>query len=741
MSKQGISCGLDFPVVPDLQACISKTLQNNYSFVVFPIAHPRFRRNYVLGKPSVGGFTRCDMILSAPDWTTRIVGKMSSYLNVDVPSPVARQRYEDCMNEELSYCRGLGLSAIMLNLHGKDSNNLSRLIRSYFDNSHHPSLIWVQLPLVCEKTIREFKIKNDDSEEHDEPWQETWKWWSQFHARLEFDKRVGAVLELTPDLPPSHLLHHWLGEPVKAIILPTSIFQTNKKGYPVLSRAHKDFVLQMISRDAQVIITGAHHCNVDYYFIYLHKVWNLRPKENDPMLDFALGWEDYIQTPLQPLADNLDTHTYNVFEKDPIKYNQYQKALVQALLDLKEEEPSYNCTETKEERVNYQPNEDNSNKTDETESHEKSNYKNLESDQGDNKKIKKTFTIMVLGAGRGPLIKAALNASEITGTQIIAVEKNPVAVVVLTALIRELWQGRNVQVVSGDMRYIQQDTQADIIKQNQYPTLCSNSATVTSECRTARRAARADYTAAPAHRTGVESDTSRARSISFVLTHAQDWTFLPSSNARAVFILLSSKCATKRKITDENRSFQEKWEEEFCFISGYKEGSWGDNELSPECLDGAAGLLRPGGISIPCAYTSYVTPVSSARLWAAAKGIAGATGIQNSDKNLETIWVVFMQNKYDIADVQPVFTFNHPSEGIKDSEGEIVRDNKGLPMTDNRRSATLTWEAKQNSVLHGFGGYFDCTLYGEHTLSIVPSTHTKGMISWFPVFIPIKVPP
>lgn len=35
---------------------------------------------------------------------------------------------------------------------------------------------------------------------------------------------------------------------------------------------------------------------------------------------------------------------------------------------------------------------------------------------------------------------------------------------------------------------------------------------------------------------------------------------------------VSSKCA-KRKISDENRNFQEKWEEEFCFISGHKEGT------------------------------------------------------------------------------------------------------------------------------------------------------------------------
>ncbi|CAH2099409.1 unnamed protein product [Euphydryas editha] len=36
---------------------------------------------------------------------------------------------------------------------------------------------------------------------------------------------------------------------------------------------------------------------------------------------------------------------------------------------------------------------------------------------------------------------------------------------------------------------------------------------------------------------------------------------------------VSSKSATKRKIGEENRSYQEKWEDEFCFISGHKEGT------------------------------------------------------------------------------------------------------------------------------------------------------------------------
>ena len=44
-------------------------------------------------------------------------------------------------------------------------------------------------------------------------------------------------------------------------------------------------------------------------------------------------------------------------------------------------------------------------------------------------------------------------------------------------------------------------------------------------------------------------------------------------------------------------------------------GSFGDNELSPECLDGAQRFLKRDGISIPCAYTSHLQPITSAKLY------------------------------------------------------------------------------------------------------------------------------
>lgn len=68
-----------------------------------------------------------------------------------------------------------------------------------------------------------------------------------------------------------------------------------------------------------------------------------------------------------------------------------------------------------------------------------------------------------------------------------------------------------------------------------------------------------------------------------------------------------------------------------------------------------------------------------------------------------------------------------------------MSDYRGLPLTDNRRHATITWTVTQDNIMHGFGGYFDSTLYADEMISIVPSTHSPGMISWFPVFIPIKV--
>lgn len=62
-------------------------------------------------------------------------------------------------------------------------------------------------------------------------------------------------------------------------------------------------------------------------------------------------------------------------------------------------------------------------------------------------------------------------------------------------------------------------------------------------------------------------------------------------------------------------------------------------------------MLKSCGISIPREYNSYVAPISSPRLWAAARS-ASPGNYSQIEKNLETLWVVYMQNKHDIGEAK-----------------------------------------------------------------------------------------
>jgi len=160
----------------------------------------------------------------------------------------------------------------------------------------------------------------------------------------------------------------------------------------------------------------------------------------------------------------ISIHSYETFEKDPIKYRNYEWAVRDALL----KHP-----------------------------------------------VERTVVIMVVGAGRGPLVQASLRASISAGrrVRVFAVEKNPNAVNTLRNLhLDERW-GDRVTIVSSDMRVWKAPEKADIL-------------------------------------------------VSELL------------------------------------------------------GSFGDNELSPECLDGAQSFLkRDTGISIPSDSMSYLEPIMSSKLW------------------------------------------------------------------------------------------------------------------------------
>uniref|UniRef100_A0A8K9VGK6 Protein arginine N-methyltransferase 5 n=1 Tax=Oncorhynchus mykiss TaxID=8022 RepID=A0A8K9VGK6_ONCMY len=535
-----VSCGRDLSCVPEVADTLAAVAKLGFDFLCMPLFHPRFRREFELDPAKVrsGAHTRSDLLLCGRDWNTLVVGKLSPWIETDSEVETERRNSEAALVQELNFSAYLGLPAFMVPLKGPHCANLARVLLNHIQTGHHSCMFWIRVPLISADDMRDDIIENEPTKHTDDGILNVPFWFFLFQNLF-------------------------------------SIFLTNKKGFPVLSKSHQKIIFRLFKLEAQFIFTGtSRHSEKDFrsYLQYLEYLNQNRPAPNAYEL-FAKGYEDYLQSPLQPLMDNLESQTYEVFEKDPIKYSQYQQAVYKCLLDRVPEE----------------------------------------------QKATNTQVLMVLGAGRGPLVNASLRAAKQADRKlrIYAVEKNPNAVVTLENWKFEEW-GDQVTVVSCDMREWAAPEKADII-------------------------------------------------VSELL------------------------------------------------------GSFGDNELSPECLDGAQHFLKDGGVSIPCSYTSFLAPLSSSKLYNEVRGCRERD--KDPECHFETPYVVRLHNFHQLAEPKACFTFVHPTTDMNNNRYQCLRFSVGC-----------------NTVLHGFAGYFETTLYGDVTLSIKPETHSPGMFSWFPILFPLKQP-
>ncbi|EEY15440.1 arginine N-methyltransferase skb1 [Verticillium alfalfae VaMs.102] len=194
-------------------------------------------------------------------------------------------------------------------------------------------------------------------------------------------------------------------------------------------------------------------------------------------------------------------------------------------------------------------------------------------------------------------------------------------------------------------------------------------------------------------------------------------------------------------------------------------GSFADNELSPECLDGVQHVLAPHGISIPESYTAHMTPVAHPRIHSDL-----LTRLPTDPNAFETPWVVRLF-AMDFAAAEKVpghprfqqaWEFEHPlpeatmqlmearrAGGVMGGGGGSMASAAGAN-DHNSRFCHLTFVCRTRGVIHGLAGYFESVLYAPRLgdkAKVEISTHpdqidqkSKDMISWFPIYFPIKQP-
>lgn len=417
---------------------------------------------------------------------------------------------------------------------------------------------------------------------------------------------------------------------------------------------------------SQAATTSRKHHDPTPHLSYVRNLQQRQPPRT-AIERFGIGYQDYLQAPLQPLTVNLESITYEVFEKDPIKYEWYERAIAKALRDWADQKKP---TSNPDGRV----------------------------------------VIAVVGAGRGPLVTRALRASADTGVAIDlwAVEKNPNAFVLLQRHNDTLWDGK-VTLVQSDMRSWRGPLREKKASLSQQPSVGGSLGIEESLL----------YTPSQSEKESTQGSSS-----------VPEFSYIP------VDIVISELL-----------------------------GSFGDNELSPECLDGVTNLLNPvHGISIPASYSAHFTPIAAPRLHAEVTNQAAinpaapetpyvvmlhaidylstnqppaSSVIYNDGSNLRSSISTLPGPDLPTPFVQTAWSFSHPNKNIPSQS----ISSSTISNAHNARQTRLTFPCQNRGVCHGLAGYFETVLYRDVELSTNPTTmdaKSPNMISWFPIYFPLK---
>ncbi|CAH8526815.1 unnamed protein product [Heterobilharzia americana] len=598
--------GLDLVFTGDIFSQYSSALSSGFSFLCVDLFHPKLVSE---GKSSSGPIPRSDLVYEkdGKSITKSLVGKVSTSIDVDSDIMPIRISSSQTLMKELSWAAHLGLPAVSIRVNRPTNPNLARLLVNFIRGEYIPIKIWLVFPMTNDFTSTAKDEKGDKESVSESSLSSPWHWWLHLSTMTaDIIDALGIVLELPNDLPDELVISRWFSEPIVCLLIRTDLFLTNAKGYPVLPKSHQHIIHRFFKLNIQILLTGA--CRHDKgYIAYQQYIAWLWKSQDAPDLyeEQSKGLEDQLQEPLQPLRDNLSSTTYSIFEMDPYKYQAYENAIYKALYDRSSKYKSDTITEH---ILNNQP--------------QSYGQPNGLLDNNDANEFYNYQVVMVLGAGRGPLVNATINASNRAHckVRIYVVEKNPNALFTLRSRINNEWRGLDVHLIEGDMREFKTPEKADI------------------------------------------------------------------------------------------------------FVSELL-GSFGDNELSPECLDGAQSMLKDDGISIPCSYTSYVAPLQSLQVYNETKRSKDVTN--RVGFSMETPYVVRLRNCQILASPQVAFVFEHPKKDLTES---------------NAREVCCKFDIPQDSVIHGIAGYFEAVLYKDITLSIHPERHSPQMVSWFPLVFPFEHP-
>ncbi len=770
--------------------------------------------------------------MPSSDWRTSIVGVMNinSHPTTTTASSSSTtkmfQTLKETLRASIEWCLHMNIPAMVI-------PSLDAIISMIRSGQHNTTTVpplqiiqqYANLLLSCFVTthLRDLQIwipttMLNDKHDH----------LSHFYQLLDYHPSIYTLYTLSDHMTSSNndkpfvfqqitcQIHIDIGSlpPMAAVQIPTSLFVRNKRGFPTLSRIHQQVLIQLYRRwgaSMKVLITTTtatpNHFSNEPPLLqpeqlgptsclphsqYLQHLRTSKTEITDVLdrttgttttttteasssvaaiRNMELDYNDVLQSPLQPLADHLENSIYEIFEHDPVKYVQYERAIHQTMMD--DYYHVVSVVPTTIQVTNMDLTATTTTVLSSLSSGDRLHPTTSSSSSTTNVVI--PYIVLVVGAGRGPLVTCAINAfqkllsvvvsnnninNKRKGSQqqrqirfqlyIYAVEKNPNAILYLRSKFDSFLHPKDpssmiqLQIVSSDLRYLNARELFQNIVPHEQP------ATTTT--------------------------TTVSPPPSATLYHAN---------------LVVSELL----------------------------GSFGCNELSPECLETlwhGTNVCSPTSTkSIPCHYTSHIAPVSSIKLYHKVKQQAlYPTCVHSTQQQLigltkafETPYVVRPHVASQMYRTQDCWSFTHaplhPDVAAASSHchgdlerhvhlefGVTAHEPHNVPFMYGAQYGTgygpsddyilSTMQAYKNSADHhdtstgaaheshfrhqtlpqspakswtctGLLGTFTADLYHPATMgtnqnspsiqiSTHPNTFSTGMFSWFPLYFPSVQP-
>lgn len=123
-------------------------------------------------------------------------------------------------------------------------------------------MYWIRVPITAPALSPNPSDEESEGAAESEPLEgpaaDPWEWWVRLRQLCVPTVRLAVALELTADLPSGGEVLRWLAEPIKAVIVPKSIFLVNAAGFPVLPKAHQAVVKRLLKYNPQFVIKGSY---------------------------------------------------------------------------------------------------------------------------------------------------------------------------------------------------------------------------------------------------------------------------------------------------------------------------------------------------------------------------------------------------------------------------------------------------------------------------------------------------